>query len=167
MLLGSQAPDTHFLPSICEAAGCLQDAAPGNRFCWKHIRSRVIAIKTQAERQKHSVVDMVARKQRMMRSKVYAVACGDAVKFGVAVDPKSRFSGLQTGSPFRLELLGAIGCERRIEKDIHAYCADHHLRGEWYRREGRASDIVRLIVSEDVVRLYELVATRPSWILGT
>jgi hypothetical protein len=65
---------------------------------------------------------------------VYAIAPrgGGCIKFGRAMNVKSRFSGIQTGSPVKLVLLGSVFVPSDVEPEIHDYLKEHHSHGEWF-----------------------------------
>lgn len=58
-------------------------------------------------------------------------------KIGRAVDPASRFSNIQVGCPFDLELLSIIPCKRRnapnLERELHGILDMYRIRGEWFQ----------------------------------
>jgi hypothetical protein len=65
---------------------------------------------------------------------VYAIAPlgGGCIKFGRAANVKSRFSGIQTGSPVKLALLGSVFVPWEVEPEIHGYLKEHRSHGEWF-----------------------------------
>lgn len=66
---------------------------------------------------------------------VYAVTPlggGGCIKFGRATNVKSRFSGIQTGSPVKLVLLGSVFVPWEVEPEIHGYLKEHRSHGEWF-----------------------------------
>lgn len=66
---------------------------------------------------------------------VYAITPrggGECIKFGRATDVKRRFSGIQTGSPVKLVLLGSVFVPGEVEPFIHDYLKDHRSHGEWF-----------------------------------
>ena len=83
---------------------------------------------------------------------VYFVEMGDGgpIKIGKAIDIKKRILGLQTGSPYKIRLLGAEPNAYRStpgssptladimiptkEKELHSMFGCHRLEGEWFHR---------------------------------
>ena len=65
---------------------------------------------------------------------VYLIKCNEWYKIGKAKNVNSRLSGLQTGSPYLLELLHAIHCKdySRAESYLHNVFADRRGLGEWF-----------------------------------
>ena len=70
---------------------------------------------------------------------VYFVQAGSrgAIKIGIARNIKKRMDTMQTGNPFKLNLLAAIPCENRlqaqyIESSLHRFFAKQKVRGEWF-----------------------------------
>jgi hypothetical protein len=91
---------------------------------------------------------------------IYAIRSGDAVKIGISWDPKDRLSGLQTGSPHSLELLGtADRVSPKLEKLIHIRLEAHRLKGEWFRITPEVQQVVDLIVAGDGVALRHFVTS--------
>ena len=66
---------------------------------------------------------------------VYFVQAGDGgpIKIGYSHDPLSRMRTLQTAQRERLRLLGTIAGGRAKEREVHAYFANLHAHGEWFR----------------------------------
>lgn len=60
------------------------------------------------------------------------------VKVGLANDPRRRLRGLQTGSPDKLELLGAFISSKApdLEIGLQRKFAEHRAHGEWYHPKG-------------------------------
>ena len=60
------------------------------------------------------------------------------VKIGLAGNPRARLRGLQTGSPDKLELLGAFvfTLAADLEAGFHKKFVQHHAHGEWYHPNG-------------------------------
>ena len=78
----------------------------------------------------------------MSGSHVYIIAESkiSPVKIGVAGSLNGRLRELQIGNPRRLRLLYSIEVgghrrARRVESMVHALCAEHRIRGEWFKRE--------------------------------
>jgi len=68
---------------------------------------------------------------------VYAIYHPDGfVKVGKSDNPRQRFSSLQSGSPYELELyalLAVDGDSETTEKAIQECLSQHHVRGEWFK----------------------------------
>lgn len=80
---------------------------------------------------------------RYLSGYVYFITDGNFVKIGIADRPGWRMAMLQTGNPNELTLLFTIPVPdsyhrtnnirvRKLEKILHNYFKDHHVRGEWY-----------------------------------
>ena len=151
-------------PPICAGDGCLESAAPGNTLCWRCIRSKSRSVRDYHAKAAKYAEKRAERLHAQMRPRLYAVALGSAVKFGITVNPKYRLSGLQVGVPDELILIGHIGCDRQLERDVHDLCVPWHLRGEWFRREGTALTIETLIADNKALEVYRLVGRRPGWL---
>lgn len=65
---------------------------------------------------------------------LYVLQCNEYVKFGISSNPKYRVSSLQTGNPYKINLLLAIIYKDcfEIEKNIHKYYDEKRERGEWF-----------------------------------
>jgi len=57
-------------------------------------------------------------------------------KIGYSADPASRFSELQVGNPFPLQLAHFFGGDRDAEAEMHERFASQRVRGEWFRLAG-------------------------------
>ena len=81
---------------------------------------------------------------------VYFITCEElnAVKIGLTLgDPEQRLRTLQTGSVYKLELLGLIPCAssseaRRLEQELHYLFLPLRIRAEWFRQDGRLLDLL-------------------------
>lgn len=71
---------------------------------------------------------------------VYLIASGrNIIKVGKADDVRKRVRGLQTASPFEMQVFHTIEASTEhvgaLEKLIHKRLKRYHLRGEWFRVE--------------------------------
>lgn len=151
-------------PAICAGEGCLADAAPGNVFCWRCIRKRSRPVKDYQAKVERYAESRASKMQARMRPRLYAVAVGSAVKFGITVNVQDRMSGLQTALPQQLVLIGHVGCDRQLERDVHQVCAEQSIRGEWFRREGVVLFVEQCIAENNVIELYRKVGRMPDWL---
>lgn len=55
------------------------------------------------------------------------------VKIGVTSAPRCRLSGLNTWSPFPLEVAAEIAGDRMVERQFHGLFRHLHSHGEWFR----------------------------------
>jgi len=58
----------------------------------------------------------------------------DLFKIGRTVNPKTRFSNLQTGSPVLLKLVKITKTKnpQQLERYLHEHCAEMRIHGEWF-----------------------------------
>lgn len=65
---------------------------------------------------------------------VYVVGANDyrPVKIGKANNVQERLRGLQTGSPYQLEVRLAVQAPAVLETDLHTYFAAFRVKGEWF-----------------------------------
>jgi hypothetical protein len=161
-------PNFNYLPSLCNANGCLKDPAPGKRYCWQHLRSRAVQATELREREQAAKARRLSRVAPSLRVKLYAIGItgADLLKFGVSVAPVKRLNALQTANPLPLELIAHVGCDRNLEGDVHQYCAAQHVRGEWFKRAGRAAVVERLIIENNPLAIYDLIGRKPPWSLS-
>ena len=88
---------------------------------------------------------------------VYAVGT-EFVKIGIANDIRERLRGLQTGCPYKLELVAFKGYERRndaieTESSLHLYFMDSSVHGEWFKHsDGSVKFIEAFADIEHVIR---------------
>lgn len=92
-------------------------------------------------------------------SHIYAIGPKDGgnIKFGQALNVKSRFSSIQTGSPVRLKLHGTVYLPSDTEFAIHAHLANVRSHGEWFYPTVNTMAIVEMIVSGKHVDLLNRV----------
>jgi hypothetical protein len=83
-------------------------------------------------------------------SKVYFITHPDGfVKIGKSNDPAQRLSDLQTSCPYELSIGTVIHdgseCEsdERLERALHGYYSNFHVRGEWYDLPGDELDSLK------------------------
>ncbi len=78
-------------------------------------------------------------------SRVYFIgsARSKAVKIGVAEDPRTRLSALQTGNSQRLVLLAEMPGDERYERVLHRTFAPQRIRGEWFKNEGALAELIK------------------------
>lgn len=75
-----------------------------------------------------------------MNSFVYLITNGKEYKIGKTDNVSNRIKQLQTGNPYKLELLGIIECESSseaymVEKELHTKYKDVAAIGEWFDLE--------------------------------
>lgn len=80
-------------------------------------------------------------------SRIYFIksARSNAIKIGVATDPRERLGNMQTGSIARLSIVAEMPGDERYEKILHAQFAEHRIRGEWFRCEGQLATFVSML----------------------
>lgn len=76
------------------------------------------------------------------RNVVYFIKCQGFVKIGTASNFSNRLTGLQTASPFDLEVLATIPGDTRKERELHERFREFHHRLEWFRLEGELANFV-------------------------
>lgn len=60
-------------------------------------------------------------------------ATGGPIKIGCSDSPETRLTQLQTGCPFKLQIIGVIpAAGRKVEAQLHAHFAAIRSHGEWY-----------------------------------
>lgn len=64
--------------------------------------------------------------------KIYLISNGTHVKIGLSQDPETRLKTLQTGSSFKLELLGWVDGDYDKETQLQDYFAHKSEEGEWF-----------------------------------
>ena len=76
------------------------------------------------------------------RGCVYFIRCGEYVKIGYSINPLQRLTDLQTGMPYRLEILASEWGTPADEKFYHTKFK--HLRhvGEWFRMTDELSAFI-------------------------
>lgn len=76
---------------------------------------------------------------------VYVMQSKDHVKFGVSKNPWSRIKELQTGNPYKIELLVVLFYDDYflIEKELHRYFNKNRAYGEWFIIDENITRVVR------------------------
>jgi hypothetical protein len=93
-------------------------------------RGREFVYRQEAE--EHTGADEVRDEKPQL---VYFIASESGpIKIGIATNPKSRLSGLQTGHHERLELLAICDGGMDQERAYHKQFTDRRLHGEWFER---------------------------------
>lgn len=65
---------------------------------------------------------------------VYFLSAGDHMKIGWARDVRERMKFVQTGNAHDVDLMTVIVDERaqNLERILHFFFREHHVKGEWY-----------------------------------
>lgn len=92
---------------------------------------------------------------------LYAARSDGFVKFGITNEPQKRLSGLKTGNPHGVEMLGFVAASTEVEKQVHAYLSKENHSGEWFRWEARPVACAMLIAAKDLDGLLELIEYKP------
>ncbi len=72
---------------------------------------------------------------KLKRTYTYVVGAADlsgAWKIGRADNPKNRLIGIQVGNPIELKLIAVRLDSPKLEKQLHNYFSEYHVRGEWF-----------------------------------
>ena len=81
---------------------------------------------------------------------------GGPTKIGIAGNPQSRLSNLQTSCPFEIELYATLNLPRELaavtEQLAHEAFESHHLQGEWFDISPLHGAIGVLDLARDVIR---------------
>lgn len=75
-----------------------------------------------------------------------------SIKIGYSASPRTRLCQLQTASPHKLQLLGAIEGGFDREREIHAIFEEFRLGGEWFRGTPASMALVRLLGQVESLR---------------
>jgi hypothetical protein len=69
-----------------------------------------------------------------MSEYLYLIRCKEAHKIGVASDVRSRIASLQTGNPYKLELVDCYQFTNAevVERALHQRFAEYRTLGEWF-----------------------------------
>lgn len=66
------------------------------------------------------------------------------VKIGYTTDdPQKRLASLQTGCPFRIDVLGFVFGTTDMERELHSRLAEHRSYGEWFVFTDEVDTVVR------------------------
>ena len=84
------------------------------------------------------------------------------VKFGLTRRIEHRRANLQTSSPYKIEILGSFFGSFRDEQAIHDSLKEYHVRGEWFRYEGKAKHIADGFANDDWDAVKQCFCTRAS-----
>lgn len=79
---------------------------------------------------------------------IYLIKAGEYYKIGCSKYPKTRMKRMQTGCPFKMELVFSVFCDEAfvLEAALHHVYEDKHSYGEWFRN----------INSEDCLEIVEI-----------
>jgi len=80
-----------------------------------------------------------------------------AVKIGVSANPLFRLKCLQASCPIALRLLGSVRGTPAYERKVHRRLSDYHLRGEWFRFDGKAKRVAEAIASGNLQKVARLI----------
>ena len=107
-----------------------------------------------------------ARKLKcLLSNRVYAMLILSEpkfVKFGITRRIEHRRANLQTSSPHEIKILGSFFGTFRDEQAIHDSLKEYHVRGEWFRYEGKAKDIADGFASGDWDAVKQCFCTRAA-----
>lgn len=67
------------------------------------------------------------------------------VKIGHAADVAARLVALQVGNAHHLTIAAVVPGDARYESALHSTFRENHIRGEWFRLDGRLREFVDLL----------------------
>jgi hypothetical protein len=88
---------------------------------------------------------LVDPSERGSRRSIYFVqpAAGGLIKIGIASNVAARLSGMQTGSPVELRVIGVIaGVDQSFEAELHERYASARRHGEWFEPTAELLDYI-------------------------
>lgn len=74
----------------------------------------------------------------------------DRVKIGSSDNVRARMTQIQTCTPFDLRLIGVVPGGHAREQDLHAFFAEHRVRGEWFVLSKIRSQVEKLLQQDGV-----------------
>jgi DNA-binding protein Fis len=78
---------------------------------------------------------------------------GGSIKIGYSNnDIEGRISALQTGTPYKLKLIGVMRGELEDEKTIHSIFSEIHIAGEWYLPDDTLLKFIEAQAMTDVAK---------------
>jgi predicted GIY-YIG superfamily endonuclease len=100
---------------------------------------------------------------------VYLIKCINKdgfIKIGVAKEVQSRLDTMQTGCPYKLELLASIKCVSRkqayeLEGRLHRLFKNKRVRGEWFRKVSMYKAID--VLNKDVIKQNKTPHSQKEW----
>lgn len=91
-----------------------------------------------------------------MQEFVYFVSYQNGpIKIGKAKNISARMSGLQTGSPHKLELMGVMKGREGLERSLHYKFSDLRMSGEWFERKDRLLTFIEKNSSDPASLFYK------------
>ena len=77
------------------------------------------------------------------------------IKIGKSVNVKTRLSGLQTSTPYELEVLFVIPAKPRYEALAHSKYKKHRIRGEWFKPHKDIIDDIEFLKKDNDLTIYD------------
>lgn len=65
-------------------------------------------------------------------------------------NPVARLRGLQTGCPFKMQLLGYVLGNQSMEKELHAVLSEERCEGEWFSFSEYAESTITKVLNAQV-----------------
>ena len=101
------------------------------------------------------------------------------IKIGRSVDVDKRRTQMQLCTPRDLKVLRSYGpfenkVAKKVEKDMHKLCEEHHVRGEWFCREGEEL-VIKAMEEDEIMSVFEKqdiqnelkTMLEKAWVLST
>ena len=73
---------------------------------------------------------------------IYFFKFQDYVKIGYSINPIKRVSAIQVDLPEKIEVLGIIKGDRKLEKHLHDVFMSHRSSGEWFTYCNEIQDFI-------------------------
>jgi len=88
-------------------------------------------------------------------SYIYIIKCNEYVKIGKSDYVEERLKLLQTGNPYRLELLFKFKCDNSdlamsTEAHLHRHFSKKHHAGEWFKLTKSDINSIKSIIKEAI-----------------
>ena len=92
-----------------------------------------------------------SKRRQMLPSFVYFVADQECthVKIGISNDPEKRLSSLQTSNQGKLQLLGVVEGDSKLEQQYHEQFKHLRQSGEWFKAEPELLSFIEQFAKKD------------------
>lgn len=175
-VIGALPEADQSLPQICKAKNCTQTALRGEPYCGECLQRAGLKpgdfLRVRREQKAWLGEKGLSRRgqgklaRRIMGyamgcCKIYFIRMGKdgPIKIGKTNGhPWARLAELQTGNPYKLELVAYISAPDQIEEQLHAYFDEYRMEGEWFQPVPEVLEFAALVSEsrlDDILERFE------------
>ncbi len=143
----------YLIDEQCIVDGCNKKSLNESKYCYLHCE-------TNNDNDEEKIIDAAAENALNLTWIYFILALGTGtVKIGQTKNIKSRMKDLSIANSGELILLGKIKAHQSLERKLHKYFKNDHIRGEWFALTDSMIDFIEIACKRGEIGILEKIST--------